>query len=325
MNIGRWSAILALATAAACPMVGQAADANYPSKPVKVLVGFSAGSATDVAARAVSEAMSRRLGQPFVIDNKPGAASEIAAKAAATAPPDGHTLLIATIANTINRGFPNSTSTDLAKDLVPVTMIGSVPNLLVVTPSLGVSSVDELIRAAKAKPGEITFASSGNGTSPHLSAELFSSMAGVKMLHVPYKGSTPAVTDLMAGHVQVMFSPASTVLPYIKTGKLKALASTGAKRTAVAPDLPTIGELGLKGFETTVWFGIAVPPRTPPDIVAKIQSAAHEALDSPQVQALFRAQGIDRVKSTPQEFARLIETETGKWAKVIRSVGISPE
>ena len=325
MNIGRWSAILALATAAACPMVGQAADANYPSKPVKVLVGFSAGSATDVAARAVSEAMSRRLGQPFVIDNKPGAASEIAAKAAATAPPDGHTLLIATIANTINRGFPNSTSTDLAKDLVPVTMIGSVPNLLVVTPSLGVSSVDELIRAAKAKPAEITFASSGNGTSPHLSAELFSSMAGVKMVHIPYKGSTPAVTDLMAGHVQVMFSPASTVLPYIKAGKLRALASTGAKRTDVAPDLPTIGELGLKGFETTVWFGIVVPPRTPPDIVAKIQSAAHEALDSPQVQALFRAQGIDPVKSTPQEFARLIETETGKWAKVIRSVGISPE
>jgi tripartite-type tricarboxylate transporter receptor subunit TctC len=325
MNPRQWTATLLLATAAAFPIVASAADASYPSKPVKVVVGFSAGSATDVAARAIAEVMARRLGQPFVIDNKPGAASEIAAKAVVTSLPDGYTIFIATIANVINRGFPNSTSTDLVKDMVPVTMIGSVPNVLVVNPSLGVSSVADLIRLAKAKSGEITVASSGNGTSPHLSAELFSSMAGVKMTHVPYKGSTPAVTDVLAGHVQVMFSPASTVLPHIRSGKLKALATTGAKRTSVAPDLPTIDEAGLKGFETSVWFGMVMPPRVPPDIVAKIQAAAHEALDSPQVQALFKSQGIDPVKSTPQEFARLIDSETAKWAKVIQAAGIKPE
>jgi tripartite-type tricarboxylate transporter receptor subunit TctC len=325
MTPRQWWAALTAAIAAAVPLETVAADASYPSKPVKVVVGFSAGSATDVAARAISEAMAGRLGQPFVIDNKPGAASEIAAKAVVTSPPDGYTVFIATIANVINRGFPNSTSTDLVKDMVPVTMIGSVPNVLVVNPSLGVSSVADLIRLAKAKPGEITFASSGNGTSPHLSAEMFSSMAGVKMVHVPYKGSTPAMTDVLAGHVQVMFSPASTVLPHIKSGKVKALATTGAKRTSVVPDLPTVDEAGLKGFETSVWFGIVMPLRTPPDIVAKIQSAAHEALDSPQVQALFRAQGIDPIKSTPQEFARLIDGETTKWAKVIQTAGIKSE
>jgi tripartite-type tricarboxylate transporter receptor subunit TctC len=206
MKARQWSAALLMAAIAWLPAVGQGADASYPSKPVKVVVGFSAGSATDVAARAISEVMARRLGQPFVVDNKPGAASEIAAKAVVTSPPDGYTIFIATIANVINRGFPNSTSTDLVKDMIPVTMIGSVPNVLVVNPSLGVSSVADLIRLAKAKPGEITFASSGNGTSPHLSAELFSSMAGVKVTHVPYKGSAPAVTDVLAGHVQVMFS-----------------------------------------------------------------------------------------------------------------------
>ena len=218
------------AAAAVSPRPGR--KSSYPSRPVKVVVGFPAGSATDVATRAVAEALGQRLGQPFVVDNRPGAASNIAAKAVATSPADGYTIFVGTIANTINAAFPNSTSPDLAKDFAPVTMIGSVPNVLVVNPSLGVTSVDQLIRAAKAKPGQITFASSGNGTSPHLSGELFSAMAGIKMLHVPYRGSTPAVTDLLGGQVQVMFSPASTVLPHIRAGKLKALATTGAKRTA---------------------------------------------------------------------------------------------
>ena len=295
------------------------------SRPVRLLVGFPPGSAADVATRAVAEGMRRRLGQPFVVENKPGAASDIAAKAAASAPADGYTLFVATIANTINAGFPNSKSADLAKDFVPVAMLGSVPNLLVVHPSLGVASVDELIRAAKAQPGKITFASSGNGTSPHVSGELFSVMAGVQMLHVPYRGSTPAVTDLLGGQVQLMFSPASTVLPHIRAGKLKALASTSAKRTAIAPDLPTIDELGLKGFETSVWVGFVAPVGTPPDVVAKIVTATHAALDSPDVQALFRTQGIDVVKMEPDEFARYIRSETTKWAKVIQAAGIKSE
>lgn len=324
MNRRSCLAALFVAMAAAFPPVAWG-EPGYPSRPVKVVVGFPAGSATDVAARAVAEALGRRLGQPFVVENKPGAASSIAAKAVASSPADGYTVFVGTVANVINAAFPNATSPDLAKDLAPVTLIGSVPNLLVVHPSLGVTSVEQLIQAAKARPGQITFASSGNGTSPHLSAELFCAMAGIKMLHVPYRGSTSAVTDLLGGQVHVMFSPASTVLPHIRAGKLKALASTSAKRTAIAPDLPTIDELGLKGFETSVWFGLVVPLGTPPEVAAKIQAAAHAALDSPEVQALYRAQGIEVAKSTPEEFARHVRSETTKWAKVILAAGIKPE
>lgn len=324
MNRRSCLAALFMAMAAAFPPVAWG-EPGYPSRPVKVVVGFPAGSATDVAARAVAEALGRRLGQPFVVENKPGAASSIAAKAVASSPADGYTVFVGTVANVINAAFPNATSPDLAKDLAPVTLIGSVPNLLVVHPSLGVTSVEQLIQAAKARPGQITFASSGNGTSPHLSAELFCAMAGIKMLHVPYRGSTSAVTDLLGGQVHVMFSPASTVLPHIRAGKLKALASTSAKRTAIAPDLPTIDELGLKGFETSVWFGLVVPLGTPPEVAAKIQAAAHAALDSPEVQALYRAQGIEVAKSTPEEFARHVRSETTKWAKVILAAGIKPE
>ena len=324
MNRRHCLAAMSLATGAVISFAAWG-QVTYPSRPVKVVVGFSAGSATDIAARAVSEALAHRLGQPFIVDNRPGAASNIAAKAVATSLPDGYTLFVGTIANTINAAFPNATSPDLAKDFVPVTMIGSVPNILAVNPSLGVTSVDQLIREAKAKPGQIAFASSGNGTSPHLSGELFSSMAGIKMLHVPYRGSTPAVTDLLGGQVQVMFSPASTVLAHIRAGKLKALATTGAKRTAIAPDLPTVDELGLKGFETSVWFGFLVPVGTPTDVVAKLQIATQAALDQPDVQNLFRAQGIEVVKSTSDEFARYIRSETSKWAKVIQTAGIKPE
>lgn len=324
MNRRQCLAAMSLAGAAAisCSAWGQA---SYPSRPVRVVVGFPAGSATDVASRAVAEALAHRLGQPFIVDNRPGAASNIAAKAVATSPADGYTIFVGTSANTINAAFPNATSLALTKDFVPVTMIGSVPNVLVVNPALGVASVDQLIRAAKAKPDQITFASSGNGTSPHLSGELFCAMAGIKMLHVPYRGSTPAVTDLLGGQVQVMFSPASSVLPHIRAGKLTALATTSAKRTAIAPDLPTVAELGLKGFETSVWFGFVLPLGTPPDVVSKIQTATHAALDQPDVQNLFRAQGIEVVKSTPDEFARFIRSETSKWAKVIQTAGIKPE
>jgi tripartite-type tricarboxylate transporter receptor subunit TctC len=298
---------------------------GYPARPVKVVIGFPPGSATDVAARAVAEAMGRRLGQPFVADNKPGAGSNIAAKIASTSPADGYTVFVATSANAINSAFPNSNAADMGKEFLPVTMVGSVPNVLVAHPSVGANSYGDLLRLAKAKPGAITYASSGIGTSPHLSGELFSSMAGVKMVHVPYRGSTPAVTDLLAGQVNVMFSPVSSVLQHIRAGKLKALAVTSAKRTAVAPELPTLDELGLKGFETAVWFGLMVPVGTPADVVAKLRTAAHAALDAPEVQRQFEAQGIDAHKSTPEEFARYMRSETVKWSKVIQSAGIKPE
>ncbi|HEU0202005.1 MAG TPA: tripartite tricarboxylate transporter substrate binding protein [Burkholderiaceae bacterium] len=324
MNRRRCLATLCATLTATIPLCAWA-DAYYPARPVKLVVGFPPGSAADVVSRAVAEGMRGHLGQPLVVENKPGASSDIAAKVTASSPADGYTLFVATVANTINAGFPNSKSVDLSTDFVPVTMLGSVPNLLVVHPSVGVSSVDELIRAAKAKPGELAFASSGNGTSPHLSGELFSSMAGVKMLHVPYRGSSPAVADLLAGQVQLMFSPASTVLPHIRAGKLKALAATSAKRSDVAPELPTIAESGLKGFETSVWFGLVAPVGTPPAIVERIKTAAHAALDSADVQAALRAQGFDIVKAGPEEFARYIRREAEKWAKVIQSAGIRPE
>lgn len=323
--MNRRECLATLSMAASAVATGAWAQATYPSRPVKLVVGFPAGSATDIAARAVGDALGRRLGQAFIVDNRPGAASSVAAKTVSATAPDGYTVFVGTVANTINAGFPNSTSPDLAKDFVPVTMIGNVPNLLVVNPSLGVGSVNELIQAAKARPGQIAYASSGNGTSPHLSGELFCSMAGVSMLHVPYRGSTPAVTDLLGGQVQVMFSPASSVLAHIRSGRLKALASTGAKRAAIAPELPTIDELGLKGFETSVWFGLLLPPGAAPELVTRLHGATQAVLDLPEVQEPFRAQGIEIVKSGPEQFTRHIRSETAKWAKVIQAAGIKPE
>jgi len=301
------------------------AQAAYPASPVKVLIGFPPGTAADVATRVVTDSMAKRLGQPFVVENRAGAGSNIAAKALATSPPDGHTIFAATIANTINAVFPNSTAVDPLKEFMPVTMIGSVPNVLVTHPSLEVHTVEDLIKLAKARPGGLTFGSSGIGTSPHLSGELFSMMTGVKMVHVPYRGSTPAVTDLLAGQVQLMFAPASSVLQHVRAGKLKALAVTSLKRTTIAPDLPTLDEQGLKGFDTSVWVGLVVPNRTSPEVVAKLRTAAHAALDSPEVERVYKAQGIDVVKTGGEEFAQYLRSEAARWSKVIQATGMKAE
>jgi tripartite-type tricarboxylate transporter receptor subunit TctC len=302
-----------------------AAQAAYPSGPIKVLVGFPPGTAADVAARVVAGGMGKRLGQSFVIENRAGAGSNIAARALVASPPDGYTMFVVTIANTINAVFPNSTAVDPTRDFMPVTMIGSVPNVLVTHPSLDVNSVADLIKLAKAKPDALSFGSSGIGTSPHLSGELFSMMTGVKMVHVPYRGSTPAVTDLLAGQVQLMFSPASSVLQHVRAGKLKALAVTSLRRTAIAPELPTLDELGLKGFDTSVWAGLVVPNGTPPDVVAKLRTAAHAALESPEVARAYRAQGIDVVETSGDEFSQYLRSEAARWSKVVQATGMKPE
>jgi tripartite-type tricarboxylate transporter receptor subunit TctC len=301
------------------------AQAPYPAGPVKVLIGFPPGTAADLATRVVADGMGGRLGHPFVVENRAGAGSNIAAKALASSPPDGYTIFAATIANTINAAFPNSTAVDPIRDFMPVTMIGSVPNVLVAHPSLDVSTVADLVKLAKARPGALSFGSSGVGTSPHLSGELFSMMTGVKMVHVPYRGSTPAVTDLLAGQVQLMFSPASSVLQHVRAGKLKALAVTSLKRTAIAPDLPTLDESGLKGFDTSVWVGLVVPIRTPSEVVSKLNAAAHAALDSPEVERVYKAQGIDVVKTSPDEFGQYLRNEAARWAKVIVATGMKAE
>jgi tripartite-type tricarboxylate transporter receptor subunit TctC len=316
-------ALMALPLGAVPGIAG--AQAAYPSGPVKVLIGFPPGTAADVAARVVADGMGKRLGQSFVIENRAGAGSNIAARALVASPPDGYTLFVVTIANTINAVFPNSTAVDPTRDFTPVTMIGSVPNVLVAHPSLGVNSVADLIKLAKAKPGALSFGSSGIGTSPHLSGELFSMMTGVTMVHVPYRGSTPAVTDLLAGQVQLMFSPASSVLQYVRAGKLKALAVTSPKRTAIAPELPTLDELGLKGFDTSVWVGLVAPNGTPPEAVAKLRSAAHAALESAEVERAYKAQGIDVVKTSGDEFAQYLRSEAARWSKVVQATGMKPE
>lgn len=297
----------------------------FPSRAIKMVVGFPAGTSTDVASRLMAQSMSTTLGQPVVVDNRPGASSNTAASSVANAPPDGYTLFVTTIANTINQTLQPAVAVDLEKVFAPVAMIGSVPNLLVVNPSLDVASVPALIAAAKQQPGKITYASSGTGTSPHLSGVMFCQMAGIEMLHVPYKGSSPAVADLLSGQVQVMFSPASTVLAQIKAGKLKALASTGATRMAAAPDLPTIAELGLTGFETSVWFGLEVPKGTPPDIIEKLRAAVVKAQQTPEIREQFKAQGIEIVDAGPAAFGKLIDAEVKKWAQVIKTASVTAE
>jgi tripartite-type tricarboxylate transporter receptor subunit TctC len=297
----------------------------YPSKPVKILVGFPAGSSADVAARILAKKLGDNLGQQFIVENKPGAGSNIATDAVAHASADGYTLLMGTVANTINASFAKNLGFNFATDFAPIALVATVPNILVAHPSLGVGSVSELITLAKSRPGQILYGSSGNGTSPHLSGELFNFMAGIKMVHVPYKGSSQAVTDLLAGRVGVMFSPASTVLPHIQAGTLKALASSGNKRAGVAPTLPTIAETGLAGFDTSVWFGLLAPAATPREIIERLAVAVNQALSSADVKAQLANQGIDALGGTPSDFARYIRQETEKWARVIEVSGAKIE
>jgi tripartite-type tricarboxylate transporter receptor subunit TctC len=251
-----------------------------------------------------------------------GAGGNLATGAVVKASNDGYTLLMGTVASTVHTTLSPQLNFSFAKDLAPIALVASVPNILVVHPSLGVKSVGELVKLVKSKPGQINYASSGVGTAPHLSAELFKVETGVNMVHVPYQGSSKAITDVIAGRVPVMFSPASTALPHIKSGALVALASTRPKRTAAAPDLPTMDEAGLKGFDTGVWFGLMAPAGTPKTIIDKLAKATNEAVDSEEVIKALQAQGIDTIGSTPEEFARYIESETKKWAKVIEAAGL---
>jgi tripartite-type tricarboxylate transporter receptor subunit TctC len=312
---------LALAMSTSLLAASVAAQA-YPSGPVRVIVGFPPGSAADVAARVVTNQLGQILGTPFVVENRPGAGSNIATEAVARAPADGYTLLMGTVANTINHSLYPDLRFNFATDLAPIALVGTVPNLLVVHPSVDVRTVAELIAAAKAKPGTLTFASSGTGTSPHLSGELFSEMAGVKLVHVPYKGSPPAVVDLVAGRVSLMFSPASTVLPHIKSGKLRALASTGLQRANAMPELPTLSESGLQGFDTGVWFGLLAPAKTPPAVIDRLAKATAQARESAELKSQFGSQGIDLLQGGPKEFGEYIEREIAKWAKVIKTAGV---
>jgi len=298
------------------------ADDAYPLRPVRIIVGFGPGASADVAARVLAQRMGQTLGQQFIVEDRPGGGSNIATEYVARASKDGYVLFFGTVANTINTTLSKNLPFDFAKDFAPIALTVALPNILVVHPSLGVDSVADLVTLAKSKPEQIFFGSSGVGTSPHLSGELFNQMAGVKLVHVPYPGSAQAVTDLLAGRVQVMFSPASTVLPHVADGKLKALASTQLKRTTAALDLPTMTEAGLAGFDTSVWFGLLAPSGTPPEVVAKLNHAVNDALSAGEVPALLKAQGMEPLGGTPEAFARTIAGETEKWARVINAAGL---
>jgi len=309
----------------AFPPVAVWAQAPYPSKPVRMVIGFPAGSSTDVLGRVLASKLGDIMGQQFVVDNKPGAGSNIAAELVARAPGDGYTLLLGGVTNAVNVTLTPDVSFNPVKDIIPVALTATIPNILVVNPAMNVSNVREFIALAKAKPGEITYGSAGNGTSPHLSGELFNLMAGTKLLHVPYKGSNQAVTDLLGGRISAMFSPASTVIPHIRSGKLKALASTTSQRPGIAADIPTVSESGLPGYDTAIWFGLMAPGTTPSAIVERIADAVAQALDSADVKAQFVSQGIDPFKGGPSEYARFQAQEIEKWARVIKAAGIKAE
>ena len=316
---------LVLVVAAALMFAGDGpaatAQTAYPNKPVRLLAGFPPGTAADITARLASQKLSQALGQQFVVENRPGASSTIAAEMVVRAPKDGYTLLIGSVANTINASLLKNLSYNFEKDLAPVVLLSTAPNILVVHPSLPVHSVQELIAYAKPRPGEIFYASSGNGTSPHLSGELFNMMAGVKLAHVPYKGSSEAVTDVLSGRVPVTFSPVSTVLPHIKADKLRALGTSGSTRTASMPDLPTIAESGLPGYETALWFGMFAPADTPRDIVDRLAAVMKTALAGEMGEQL-KAQGMDPAFKDPGQFRTLVHDETAKWSKVVAAAGI---
>jgi tripartite-type tricarboxylate transporter receptor subunit TctC len=305
------------------------AQQTWPTKPVRIVVPFAAGGTTDILARALAPELQKAFGQPFIVDNKPGAGGNTGAAEVARAAPDGHTLLMGTVGTqAINVWLYPKLPYDPIKDFVPITLVAGVPNVLVLNPANaarhGIDSVPALIRYAKANPGTLNMASSGNGTSIHLAGELFKSMTGTFMVHIPYRGSGPALLDLVGGSMDLMFDNLPSAMPQIKGGKLTALAVTSATRSAAVPGLPTVAEAGgaaLKGFEASSWFGLLAPAGTPMDIVNRIQQETAKALASPALKERLQVQGAIPSGITSAEFTRLIAAETAKWAKVVKAAG----
>ncbi|HKC34235.1 MAG TPA: tripartite tricarboxylate transporter substrate binding protein [Xanthobacteraceae bacterium] len=318
-RLHRVAALLSIALAATTT-AGRADD--YPSRPVRVIVGFTPGASADITARIVANRMGQILNQQFVVENKPGAGSNLAADFVAHAPKDGYTLLIGTSANLTNAVITPNLGFDFVKDFAPIALATTAPIILAVHPSLGVNSVQELIALAKQKPGEIFYASTGVGAAPHLSGELFNARAGIKTVHVPYQGSPQAVTDLIAGRTSMMFSPASAVMPHIESGALKGLASAASKRPSIAPNLPTMAEAGLPDFDTSIWFGLMAPLGTPPEVIDKLARAVNDALASNEVLSSLKTQGFDTLGGSPEEFARTITRDVARWTIAAQAAGM---
>lgn len=301
------------------------AQQNYPVRPVRLVVPSSPGGGTDITARIIAPKLGEHLGQQVIVENRAGAGTMIGGEFVARAAPDGYTLLMGISTLAINPAMYRKVPYDALKDFAPVSQVVTLPNILVTHPSLPVRSVKELIAFAKARPGEINFASAGVGTNPHLSMELFISMTSLKMIHVPYKGSGQGVIDVLAGHVSVMAPSILTALGYVKSKRLRALGVTSAKRSSGALDIPTIAEAGVPGYEAVQWFGVLAPAGTSREIIARLHREVVRTVQTPEVRQRLVNDGADPVGSSPQEFAAFLHSETTKWAKVAKEVGIKPE
>jgi len=301
-----------------------AADA-YPSRPIKILVGYSAGGAVDAIARSVGQRMSAILGQPVVVENRPGAGTNIAVKALIASPPDGYTLLLAANALAVNPSLFEPAPYDIERDLTPVASVGRVPVVFSVREGAAIKSLPELVAAAKAKPGGVTVATPGNGSTPHLAMELFQHTAGLSLRHVPYKGGAQALTDVLGGHVDVVAVNALEVLPLAKSGKLKVLAVMGGERAAVLPGVPTVAESGYPGFESSVWYGFVAPAGLPQPLQAKLHDAVQKALASPEVREQLAAAGGVTLPGPAAQFDKLLKTDAARYGKLIREANIKPD
>lgn len=320
--------VFSLLTALVCATTLSAqaqTSSNWPNKPIKVIVGYSAGGATDVLTRLVAVNMGTTLGQPFIVENRPGANSNVGAELVAHAPADGYTLYAFSIANTINMSLYPKLGYDSIKDFEPIGMIAKIPNILVVNPSLPIKTVADYVRYAKDAKDGVTFASSGSGSSIHLSGEMFKMQTKIQMLHIPYKGSAPAVTDLLGGQVDSMFDNAPSALPHIKTGKLRPIAVTSAQRSAFLPDVPTIAESGYPGFDVQSWFALAAPAGTPRPIVDQLNAALNKALMAPEVRQRLQDLAATPEPGTPEKMRDLISVEVKRWREVVKASGAKAE
>jgi tripartite-type tricarboxylate transporter receptor subunit TctC len=325
MKLSRRKFLHLAAGAAVLPAMSHIAWAqSYPSRPVRIIVGFPAGGSMDIVGRLLGQWLSDRLGQQFVVENRPGASSNISTESVARAAPDGYTLLMISSANTINATLFEKLSFDFVGDIAPVASATEVPLVMEVNPSVPVRTVPEFVAYARANPGKINMASPGIGTPPHVAGELFKTMAGVDIIHVPYRGDAPSVSDLIAGQVQVMFGVLPSSIEHIRAGKLRALAVTTGARSDVLPDIPMVGEF-IQGFQASLWFGVGAPKNTPAAIIDKLNAEINQALTDPKLKARFAELGATPFASSPGAFAKFVADDTAKWAKVIKAANIKIE
>jgi tripartite-type tricarboxylate transporter receptor subunit TctC len=325
MKLPRRQFLQLAAPAAALPALSRFAWAQaYPARPVHIIVGFAAGGGVDITARLIGQWLSERLGQSFITENRPGAGGNIGTEVVVNAPADGYTLLLATVPNAVNATLYEKLNFNFIRDIAPVAGIIRVPQVVLVNPSVPADTVPELVAYAKANPGKVNMASAGNGSAPHMAGELFNVTAGVNMVHVPYRGQGPALTDLLGGQVQVLFATTPGTTEYVRTGKLRALAVTTAARAQVLPDLPTVRDF-LPGYEASQWYGVGAPKSTPAEIIDKLNKEINAALADPGMKARFADIGGEALAGSPADFGRLIAEETEKWAKVVRAANIKPE